>query len=211
MQSWYQIKRELQKARDKNDATIEWMKFGALKGIISQTDADGNVTDMINLFTELDVVQQTHDMELSTTTTDVPAECRKILRKIESELGAYQYESVHAFAGADFIDALLAHDSVHQYVLNWQDARFFREEDLRYGAVRVGNIIWEEYRGVVGGVNFIEADEAWVFPIGVPDMFKLHFAPANYVETVNTIGLFLFYEVVYAKLVSDQSPSRRQL
>jgi hypothetical protein len=183
------VNRELQRMKDKLDVTIEWMKIGALKGLILQIDKSGNVTTLYDLFTQLNVTQQTHDMELSTAGTDVVGQCRQIIRKIESALGAFTYQAIHGFAGSEFIDALLGHAKVAQYYLNWQDARFFREDDLRYGAVRIGNIVWEEYRGNVNGTNYIEADEAFVFPIGVPEMWKTYFAPANYVETVNTIGL----------------------
>jgi len=52
-----------------------------------------------------------------------------------------------------------------------------------------GGILFEEYRGSVGGVTFIPDTEARFFPVGTPDNFDLYYAPANYVETVNTIGL----------------------
>jgi hypothetical protein len=182
------VTRELQIMKDKLDVTIEWMKIGALKGLILQIDSAGSISTLYNLFTELGVSQQTHDMNLDVDATDVITECRRIIRKIESALGVFGYQGIHGFAGPDFMDALLAHDSVRQFVLNWQDARFFREDDLRYGAVRIGNIVWEEYRGTVNGTKYIEDDEAFVFPIGVPNMFKCHFGPANYAETVNTIG-----------------------
>jgi hypothetical protein len=52
-----------------------------------------------------------------------------------------------------------------------------------------GGVYWEEYRGSVGGVDFIASGEAYLVPEGVPDMFVTHYAPADYMETVNTIGL----------------------
>lgn len=180
------VARELQRMKDKLDVTVEWMKIGALKGLILKIDQAGAVSTLFDLFSEFNVTQQTHDMELSTAGTDVVGQCRQIIRKIESALGAFTYQRIYGFAGAHFIDALLSHAKVAQYYLNWQDARFFREDELRYGAVRIGNIIWEEYRGLVNGTKYIEDDEAFVFPIGVPDMWLTYYAPANYVETVNT-------------------------
>ena len=40
----------------------------------------------------------------------------------------------------------------------------------------------------VGGNDFVAANEAYLYPTGA-DIFKTWFAPADFVETVNTIGL----------------------
>lgn len=183
------VERELQRMKDKNDVTIEWMKIGALKGLILQIDRSGSISTLYDLYDEFDVVQQTFDMLLNDSNTDVPEQCRKITRLIEDELGQAGYQRIHAFCGADFIDALIKHASVKQYVVNWNAAAQFLQDDLRYAALRIGNIIFEEYRGRVNGTDYIEADEAYFFPIGVPEMFKIAFGPANYIETVNTLGL----------------------
>ena len=183
------VNRELQRMKDKLDVTIEWMKIGALKGLILQIDQAGNVTTLYNLFTQFNVVQQTVDMDLSTAGTDVAAKSREILRAIEDELGAAAYSRVHVFAGADFMDELIAHPKVEKFVINWNAGARFLEEDLRYVGLRIGNVYFEEYRGRVNGTDYIEADEGYAFPIGVPDMWKTYYAPANYIETVNTTGL----------------------
>ena len=44
------------------------------------------------------------------------------------------------------------------------------------------------YRGYALGVPMIETTKAYLFPNGVPDLFKTIFAPADYIETVNTMG-----------------------
>jgi hypothetical protein len=183
------VNRELQRMKDKLDVTIEWMKIGALKGLILKIDDAGNVSTLYDLFTQFGVAQQTFNMELSDEDTDVADQVRKITRLIEGELGAATYQRIYAFCGADFIDALIQHPSVKQFVVNWQAAQQFLQDDLRYAVVKVGNVLFEEYRGRVNGTDYIEADEAHFFPIGVPDMWRLYYAPANYVETVNTIGL----------------------
>ena len=56
------------------------------------------------------------------------------------------------------------------------------------GKFRFADIEWEEYRGSVGGNDFVAANEAYLYPTGA-DIFKTWFAPADFVETVNTIGL----------------------
>ena len=49
--------------------------------------------------------------------------------------------------------------------------------------------MWREYRGSVGGISFIGDDDAYLVPTGIADMFITRFAPADYMETVNTMGL----------------------
>jgi len=36
---------------------------------------------------------------------------------------------------------------------------------------------------------YVATDDAYLFPMGSPGLFVTYFAPADYVETVNTIGL----------------------
>ena len=52
-----------------------------------------------------------------------------------------------------------------------------------------GGIVFERYRGNVGGVPYVPEDRAFAVPEGVPDLFITNFAPADYMETVNTNGL----------------------
>jgi hypothetical protein len=59
---------------------------------------------------------------------------------------------------------------------------------LSFGAFPFGGIMWDNYRGAVGGTQFIDPVKAHLFPIGVPNLFRTYFAPADYIETVNTVG-----------------------
>jgi hypothetical protein len=45
----------------------------------------------------------------------------------------------------------------------------------------------ESYR--VGTVDFTDASKAHFFPVGAPGLFRQYNAPADFVETANTIGL----------------------
>jgi Phage major capsid protein E len=38
-------------------------------------------------------------------------------------------------------------------------------------------------------VDFTDASKAYFFPVGVPGLFRQYNAPADFVETANTIGL----------------------
>jgi Phage major capsid protein E len=71
------------------------------------------------------------------------------------------------------------------------------------GSFEYCGIVFEEYRGRVGTGDFTDASKAYFFPVGVPGLFRQYNAPADFVETANTIGL-----PRYAKQAVDQQFAR---
>jgi len=187
------INERLTDLRAMHEVTLEYHRVGAIRGQI--LDSDG-ATVIYNLFTEFSLAQQTAELDL---TGDVRNEAVVIQRLIEAELGAEPVSGYRAFCGNDFFDALVAADAVAES-LKYQESRLLRT-DLRTG-FEYGGITWENYRGSVGGVDFFPADAAYVVPEGT-GIFQTYFAPADFVETVNTIGL-----PVYAKLAADTELNR---
>ncbi len=182
--------------RAMHEVTLEHLRVGAIKGKV--LDADGSA-ELFNLFTEFNVSQQTKDIALSSDSTDVRGECVAIQRLSEGELGAEMVTGYRAFCGDDFFDEFVAHAKVAES-LKYQEAQLLRT-DLRSG-FEYGGITWENYRGKVGNVSFFPSTEAFVVPIGT-GIFRTYFAPADFIETVNTLG-----RPVYAKLVADNELNR---
>jgi hypothetical protein len=178
------VQRIAGKHRRDIETTIEYHRMGAIKGQI--LDADGT-TVLDNLFTKFGVSQQTHDMNLDTDTTDIRAEVIKAKRKSENVLGAAPVRSFRAFCGDAFFDDFLGHPELKAAYERWLDNEMLRNDPR--GGFLFGGVIWENYRGSVGGVPFVGADDAYLVPEGVPDLFVCNFAPADYMETVNTPGL----------------------
>lgn len=183
------INQELEDLRAAHEVTHEYHRIGALKGLI--LDADG-ATPVYNLFDEFGVTQQEVELDLS---GDVRNEITAVQRLIEDELGAEPISGFHAFTGSAFFDALIEADSVKESI-KYQESQLLRT-DLRRG-FQYGGVTWEEYRGSVGGVDFIDPFEAYVFPVGA-DIFRMYFAPADFLETVNTMGRPLYSKLVYDK------------
>lgn len=165
------------------DATIEYHRLGAIKGLI----LDANGDEIYDLFDEFGLTQQTVAMALGTAGTKVRNKVIEAKRKAEDELGGAMVTGYRAFCGAGFFDALVSHQSVEAAYERWQNGEALRT-DVRDGFPFAG-VMFEEYRGKVGGVDFIGADEAYLVPEGVADLFITRFAPADYMETVNTNGL----------------------
>lgn len=188
------IRMRQQQHVDQNlDPTLEYQRIGALKGII--LNADG--TTLYNLFTEFGVsAQSTVYMDLGRADPkgDIRTKCTGIVRSIARSLGGVAFSGVHGFCGDAFWDELIASKETRETFQAQEAAQ------LRSGAAftmfNYGGIVWENYRGATGDVDaddsmtsFVDTDEAHCFPVGVPGLFRTVYAPADYMETVNTNGL----------------------
>jgi Phage major capsid protein E len=132
----------------------------------------------------------------------VKKKCHDIRRKIEEELGVVLYDHIHAMCGPDFFDDLITHPEVKKAYERWLDGAFLRQGQAR-GSFEYARILFGEYRGKVGSVDFTDASKAYFFPVGVPGLFRQYNAPADFVENANTIGL-----PRYAKQAVDQQFAR---
>ncbi|CAQ55409.1 major capsid protein [Wolbachia endosymbiont of Culex quinquefasciatus] len=188
----------LQLMRNKHAITLEHLRMGALKGII--LDADGS--ELLNLYNEFEITPKVVNFALGTATTDVKRKCMEVLRHIEDNLSGEYMTGVHALVNPEFFDALTSHSKVKEAYERWQEGAALRN-DMRSGFTFCG-ITFEEYRGQAtdpeGTVRrFIEKDTGHCFPLGTASTFTTYFAPADFNETVNTLG-----QPLYAK----QEPRR---
>ncbi|ADW80140.1 MULTISPECIES: major capsid protein [Wolbachia] len=188
----------LQLMRNKHAITLEHLRMGALKGII--LDADGS--ELLNLYNEFEITPKVVNFALGTATTDVKRKCLEVLRHIEDNLSGEYMTGIHALVSPEFFDALTSHVKVKEAYERWQEGAALRN-DMRSGFTFCG-ITFEEYRGQAtdpeGTVRrFIEKDTGHCFPLGTASTFTTYFAPADFNETVNTLG-----QPLYAK----QEPRR---
>lgn len=182
------VNNKLAVMRQSHEVTLEYHRMGAIHG--SLLDSDGS-TEIYNLFTEFGVSETTVDFVLGTATTDVRVKCLTVLRALEVSLGAgLPYDHIHAFCGATWFDAFVGHEYVRDAYHRWRDSENLRN-DPRKG-FQFGGITFEEYRGIVSTVSFVSANEARFFPVGSPGLFTTFFAPADFMETVNTVGLPMY-------------------
>lgn len=197
------IQFRLAEMAQKHDATLEHMRIGAIKGQI--LDADG-ATILYDLFDEFGVSQHSEidfDLDNATPTEGIiKKKCHDVRRKIEDELGAQPYQHVHALCGSAFFDYLITHIEVKEAYERYMDGLFLRQGQAR-GSFEYAGIVFEEYRGKVGTVDYTDTNKAHFFPVGVPGLFRQYNAPADFVETANTIGL-----PRYAKQAVDQEFAR---
>jgi hypothetical protein len=179
----------MQEMRQNHEVTHEYHRIGAVKGII--LDADGT-TELFDLFDRFDITQTDVDFLLGTGSTNIRDKCLEVKRAIEDALGMAMYDHVHCLCDKTWFGKFINHENVKAAYERWQSGEALRN-DPRAGFEFAG-IVFEEYRGSVNGVPFIADDECHFFPVGTPGLFKRYNAPANMMETANTIGL-----PVYAK------------
>ncbi len=181
----------LQSMRNKHAITLEHLRMGALKGNI--LDADGST--LYNLFDEFEITPKTVNFALGTASTDVKKKCLEVLRHIEDNLRGEFMTGVHCLVSPEFFDALTSHSKVKEAYERWEEGAALRN-DMRSGFT-FGGITFEEYRGQAidpdGNTRrFIASGEGHCFPTGTAESFVTYFAPADFNETVNTLGLPLY-------------------
>lgn len=200
------VNERLMDLRAMHEVTLEHFRVGAIKGEI--LDADGST--LFDLFTEFGVTQQTATLNVASG-ADVRNDIVAAMRLSEQALGAAPITGFRAFCGDHFFDAFIASDGV-KVSLQYQESALLRT-DVRAG-FEYGGVTWENYRGRLGSAladpddetkdvdgstvtPFFADGEAYLVPIG-PPIFSTYFAPADFNETVNTVGL-----PIYAKQAPD--------
>lgn len=183
--------RHLADLRNKHAITLEHLRVGAIKGQI--LDADGSV--LVDLFAEYGIAQQTMAFDLANASTNVKKKCYDLLRAIEDRLLGEVSTGVLVLCSPEFFDALTTHPKVEAAYARWQEGQVLID-DMRAGFTFAG-ITFREYRGQASSPDgttrrFIAAGEAHAFPLGTLDTFATYFAPADFNETVNTLGQELY-------------------
>lgn len=174
--------------------TEEVARLGAVQGVVTYQDGS-----TLNLFSEFGVAQlPSINFALATAADgELREKCSKVVRSISDVLGGVPFTGIHAFCGDDFFDALLKNPEVRETYQGWNAAQILREGYLgpnrsTYGIFEFGGIVFENYRGAKNAASEVAANGVSLFPTGVPGLFKTAYAPADYIETVNTIGQRLY-------------------
>lgn len=176
----------LRKMRTQLDLTQSYQRLGALKGLV--LDADGK-TPLYDLYDLFGVKKQTATIGLADSATKVNQAIVAAKRLSEKALGgSIMVDGWLCLAGQGFMDSMTGHDDVRAAYARWNDGAFARSDnrlDFQFAGVD-----FVEFSASVGGVDFLGADEAILIPRALAGgMFTTYYAPADYMETVNTTGL----------------------
>jgi len=170
---------KLAQMRREIDYTLESHRLQAVLG--NYIDANGAAQ---SLFTTFNATEKSVGFVLATTTTKIRQKCLDVISHVEDGLGGTPYSSIRALCGKNFWASLIEHDAVKDVYKYTADAAVLRGDPTL--SFEFGGIIFERYRGT-SAVKFPD-DEARAIPLGVPGFALTRYAPANYIETVNTTG-----------------------
>jgi hypothetical protein len=177
----------LQSLGQHHEVMHEFMRVRCLDGEIIDGDA---TTTLVNIFTEFGVDRTDVGFNLDDADEDIRAKCMMVRDAILDNLGGLPHSRIRGICSAEFFRALIGHTDVRDQYLRFQDSLMNRS-DVR-ASFPYGDIFFEQYRGGIGDTNFVSANECWFYPEGVPGLFLQHFAPADFMETVNTRGLRMY-------------------
>lgn len=212
---------QMNKMTGRHDLTLEFHRLGAVKGQI--VDADATVlTDLFTLFGitndntavgggATDAAPKQFDFKLDNYTIDsfddnLRANAASVIRfmKRNAKTVIPAGARVWALCGDNFFDSLLEHPSFKAAYQNTDAAKAALGDSYVFGAVNFGGIVWENYQGTDDNSTVaIGANECRFFWTGVPGLYAEYFAPADFMDTVNTIGL-----PRYARLAPDTEFNR---
>ena len=185
------VAERMQMAGQSLEYTQEYSRVGAIKGIV--TYADGQT---LNLYDQYGIAQPAaipFPFSTAPVTGNIRQVCAALIRTIGNNLDGQGFTGVEAICGDGFFDALIACAEVRQTYLQTMDAAELRQGYVQagmvWGSFPFGGILWTNYRGYAAGAPMVETDSAYFYPTGVPNLFGTFFAPADYIETVNTMGI----------------------
>ena len=189
-----EVARVMRRIRNSHDQLIEKVSMEAIQG---RSYTGGGVGTVYNYYTAWGATQKTADVDFTDAATDprtvIEAEARKHIQdQAQDQAGSYK---IVAIVGSTWFDGLKNHVLV-------RDAYNFYSSDKEPLRRRLGedaiNRVW-----TTDNVTYIEdisgytpAGEAFIFPMGIADMFELHFAPADTAQAANTTAqeIYLAYK-----------------
>jgi hypothetical protein len=173
------------------DFTLENMRVGAIQGKIY--DKDGT-TVLLDCYQAFGITPNAAtNFDLGNANADILGNCQKIQDGIEDALEGQNVMRVIALCGDQYLKKLWENPKVSATYQNWNAAVALRGDPRL--PFEYGGISWMRYhtrpkaKAARKGAALVADNQCIFIPVGVPELFITRFGPADYEETVNTIGL----------------------
>jgi hypothetical protein len=183
------------------DMTQEYIRLGAIKGVVI-TEADRDTGQPMTAYSLYDMFHVTPNAVInwpiigaggdtppdsSFWTGQLTGLVNSLGRAMAANIPGGGYTSIYGVAGSVAFDAFAMHPELRAPFVGVNPTPLLR--NALGTTLTFKDVTIEEYRGQVGNVRFVAPDEIHFFPVGVPELFVEAYAPADYMETVNTIAL----------------------
>lgn len=125
--------------------------------------------------------------------------CANVHREMAESLGGLPFSGIEAICGNAFFDDLVENAEFREAHMGHAAALQLLQgyvsgsgQNDTFGVVKFGDITFINYRGSFNGAPAVHTDKCHLYPVGVPGLFQTVYAPADYEETVNTMGQRLY-------------------
>jgi hypothetical protein len=185
------VNEKLTTMRSKHDATHNHLDWGALNGQV--IDAAG--VQLVDLYDQFDLTQDTENFALGTPSTDVAAKNRTVKAAIRKQLRGAPSTGVRVFASPEWFDAYVNHatvkDAYKYYAAAGQQQNPARD-DITDGFTHAGLTLerideefsYRQENGTFATKLAVPAGEALAVPLGTP-YFKRYVAPPDTIQDAN--------------------------
>jgi len=181
--------RKLERIRRNHAVTLEAARMQALT---NGTIYAPNNTVSVDWYSAFGVTRKEVDFDLGTAATDVIAKGEEVIAHIQDNiLSGDLVTGIVALCSPEYFSKLISQAGVkeaYKYYTSTQQPNRDRLGAGLYREFEHGGIRYIEYRGSYNGQALIPANDAYFLPMGVTDMFKTYFSPANKFSFTNTMG-----------------------
>lgn len=160
-------------------------------------DKDGST--LFNFYTEMgEAAPAEVDFDLDNASPAKAAlrkKCDTIWRQTAESLDGLPFTGIIALCGDAFFQDIVEHKEVYDIFLQTEGVKTLQKTTVNapasrtagiWGEIEFANIRFINYRG---GLSVgIDTNKCYFVPQGVPGLFRSVYAPADYIETVNTMG-----------------------
>jgi hypothetical protein len=191
-----ELAKRLFSIRNKHAITLEWVRMGALKGLIT----DGNGDTLLDLYAFFGITKNTIDFLLGTAGTDIIDKCTQLRQSIATNLKGEVMTRPEVLVSTSWFNKFVQHPKVEKFWINWQAASELARAKFDPMGGQLGRvfefqqILFREYYGVapVGkppvSTAFVPVDYGYAYPAGTMNTFETWFAPADDIRVVNQPG-----------------------
>jgi len=180
------VQRQLEIMKGNIDLTLEHMRVGALKGLVVDADGATPLWDLYDIFG----MQRTkigYEIGTPSSATDLRQKTEDTKRAIQKKLGGKTFSRVRVKCSESWFDKFVGHDKMVKAWELYQQGDFARNHPGQ--SFMFNGMLFEVYSGGTDAGDFFAPDTAYAYPEGLKGMFQIAYAPGDYVDVVNTMGL----------------------
>lgn len=186
------------------EVTMEYHRIGALKGVVVDADGTTVLHDMYDTFgISKKALNITFPSTVPVNTNPILAAILEGKRHAEQKAKGMPIARFEAMVGSDFYDALTGHELVREAFELWLAQQSgWGDNDFRKRGFVYGGVTWIEVSDIVEDKPLVAADKAHMYPVTYPGFgaYRTFYAPANWMDTVNTVGIPFYAQMESRKL-----------